>query len=131
MVRLSKDAASRPPDGDRLRSSFARVREGLERITRVRLAPAAQAVANTAAALYAAEREEEWDRQYPVYRCPYQVPDRDTIKRCMHTWDRRKISTPELRMQVWDHYLTDHVSGEAGLLIAGLATERILEGPRG
>jgi hypothetical protein len=48
--------------------------------------------------------EWRWDRQWPVFRCPWVEP-------CTRTWDRREISDGGLRAELWDH-AHEHLPGE-------------------
>ena len=128
MVRLSKDAAS-PSAGDRLRTSLARTAEAITQV----LEPArrvAAGLASAAQALQERERLARWDEQYPVYRCPYVKSTLEaSAERCTRSWDREKISATDLRMEVWDHITSTHMSGEAGLHWASRITSLIKEGP--
>lgn len=80
-------------------------------------------------------RQAQWAAQYPVFRCPYTHTVswaihglREPAEPCKHTWDRREISTAELRAEVWDH-MARHVEGEAGLGYASRIVSTIMEGP--
>lgn len=82
-------------------------------------------------------RQAQWAAQYPVFRCPYtsavtwSVQDSTVFELsepCAHTWDRRHLSTEELRAEVWDH-MARHVKGEAGLGYASRIVATIMERP--
>lgn len=81
-------------------------------------------------------RQAQWAAQYPVYSCPWteaavwsvQDPEGRIPEPCGHTWDRRKISTEDLRAEVWDH-MTLHLPGEHGLGYASRIVSTIMEGP--
>lgn len=81
-------------------------------------------------------RQAQWAAQYPLFRCPYTSAVSWAIhgttdllaEPCGHAWDRRKISTEDLRAEVWDH-MARHVEGEAGLGYASRIVSMIMEGP--
>jgi hypothetical protein len=81
-------------------------------------------------------RQAAWAAQYPLFRCPYTsavswaVHGTESVleKPCGHTWDRRRISTEELRAEVWDH-MARHVKGEYGLGYASRIVATIMERP--
>jgi hypothetical protein len=131
MVRLSKDAAS-PPAGEQIKTSLTGLAEAITRV----LEPArrvAAGLAQAAQSLQERERLARWDEQYPVYRCPYvkhaYAEGLLDATRCTRSWDRETISATDLRMEVWDHITSTHMSGEAGLHWASRITSLIKEGP--
>lgn len=81
-------------------------------------------------------RQAQWAAQYPLFRCPYTSAVTWSVQDmldgppepCGHAWDRRRISTEELRAEVWDH-MARHVEGEAGLGYASRIVSTIMERP--
>jgi hypothetical protein len=71
----------------------------------------------------------KWRSQYPLYTCVVLdfVCERQPCNRtCDRTWDRRELSTADLRAEVWWHVVSDHGRSPD---VADLLTEQIMEGP--
>lgn len=133
MVRLTKDAASRPsPEATRkLREKITETFQGMGLAMLQVSAAAHKAMLGVREAmdpLYRAAREEAWAAQYPLYPCPY-VLDYGAHARCGQVWDRRRVTAPELRTLVWEHIQTVHVSGERGQRIADQYVRGIMDRP--
>lgn len=146
MVRLSKDGASRPePDREALARVADRAAEASRSIKDMHdnlllgflpgVRMIAASFADALARVRTSGRRARWARQYPLYTCPWHPSPvwnqagYAPVPACGRTWDRRTLSTEELRMEVWDHLTSVHMPGEAGLTVAGRVVAEILEGP--
>lgn len=131
MVRLLKDFATPEPDPEDTRLLPERIRDAFQGlgVAMLRLsAEADRAMQSLRAAmdpLYRAGRAKDWADQFPVYTCGYVFGDAP----CDRTWDRRRVTAPELRALVWDHIQADHVSGQRGQQIADQIVSRIMDRP--
>jgi len=140
MVRLIKDSASDPEQLDRVGTraqevcrTLASFREALVTQFGPGLMLWASNFRDALDRMNRDARRARWAQQYPVYTCPWVKMlwsvDGAVPLRCERSWDRTLISTPDLRMEVWDHVLAVHLPGEAGMSLAGQVTAKILEGP--
>ncbi len=132
MVRPDRKKSLTPEQIAALSARMQEAGRALESI-RPALGALAEAVHTATGRIYRSLRRTQWAQQYPMYACPYvtvlwSVNSSDTT-RCDLTWDRREISTEELRMEVFDHLTRDHLPGENGLLWAGKVVSRIKEKP--